>query len=265
MPEVAGQAPVGELADLARQLHAGRPGPDDRKGHEEALLGRVDPRLGDLEGAEHPASQLHGVVDRLHPRGDQRELVVAEVRLAGPGRHDQAVVGVGVVLAREGLRLHRPSVQVEPRHLAQDDVHVLATAQHVPQHVRDLTRRHDAGRHLVQERLEQVVVPLVDEGHLDVARAGEEPGGRQSAEAATDDDDVVAWSCAHNGSFPRGGGVVVVARPGYAVGISRPRAGSRPSAAGGGASPGGGVGPGGTTGRPWRGRAPLSRRRSPRG
>ncbi len=135
-------------------------------------------RLGDLEGAEHPSPQLHGVVDRLHPRGDQGVLVVAEVGLAGPGRDDQAVVGVVVAFARDRLRVHHPRLQVESRHLGQDDLHVLATAQHVAQHGRDLTGRHDAGRHLVEERLEQVVVPPVDQRDLDVGAESSRAAGR---------------------------------------------------------------------------------------
>ena len=94
VPEVAGQAAGGQLADLPGQLHAGRPAAHDGEGHEEALLGRVGPRLGDLEGAEDPPPQLQGVVDGLHPRCDHGELVVAEVGLARAGRHDQAVVGI---------------------------------------------------------------------------------------------------------------------------------------------------------------------------
>ena len=49
-------------------------------------------------------------------------------------------------------------------------------------------------------------------------RTGEEPGGGQAAEAATDDDNAVALYCAHDGSFPRG--AAAVASPEYEVGIT---------------------------------------------
>ena len=75
-------------------------------------------------------------------------------------------------------------------------------AQRVPQHGRDRAGREDAGRHLVEQRLEQVVVPLVDERDVDVG-AGEQAGGGQAAEPATDDDDTVALRCVHADSFRR--------------------------------------------------------------
>ena len=82
-------------------------------------------------------------------------------------------------------------LQIEAGHLGQDHVDVLAPAQNVPQHRRDRTRRQDAGGHLVEERLEQVVVAPVDERDVDVGRS-EQAGGGQAAEAAADDDDAVA-------------------------------------------------------------------------
>ena len=94
VPEVLGETAVGELADLPGQLDAGRPGTDDGEGHPETLERRVRRRLGELQGAVDAAPELHGVVDRLHAGSDHGELVVAEVRLPGAGRHDQAVVGV---------------------------------------------------------------------------------------------------------------------------------------------------------------------------
>ena len=58
-----------------------------------SLLDRVGRRLGHLEGAEDAPAELQGVVDRLHARRMEGQLVVAEVRLAGAGGDDQAVVG----------------------------------------------------------------------------------------------------------------------------------------------------------------------------
>ena len=198
--EVAGQAAGGQLADLPGQLHTGRPAADDGEGHEEALLGRVGPRLGDLEGAEDPPPELHGVIDGLHPRCDHGEFVVAEVGLAGAGRHDQAVVGIVGGIARDGLGVHDPLLEVEPGDLRQDDLDVLVAAHHVTQHRRDLTRREDARGHLVEERLEQVVVPPVDQRDVDVG-ARQQAGGRQAAEAASDHDHPVTRRRAH-GALP---------------------------------------------------------------
>ena len=56
---------------------------------------------------------------------------------------------------------------------------------------RDLTRRKDARRDLVQQRLEEVVVAPVDQRDIDL-QVPEEATGREPAEAATDHDDAMA-------------------------------------------------------------------------
>ena len=118
MAELAGEAAVGQLADLPGQLDAGRPATDDDEGHPEPLERGVARRLGDLESPVDPAPELHGVVDRLHPRRDQRELVMAEVGLAGAGGDDEAVVGVLTDLAGDTGGVDDPALQVEPGHSA---------------------------------------------------------------------------------------------------------------------------------------------------
>ena len=83
-----------QLGDLPGDLDARRPAADDHEGEPRApRRRRVLLELGHLEGAEDPAAQLERVVDRLHARRVAGELVVAEVRLAGAGGDDQAVVG----------------------------------------------------------------------------------------------------------------------------------------------------------------------------
>ena len=94
------------------------------------------------------------------------------------------------------------SLQIEAGHLGEDDIDVLAATQNVPQHGGDCTGRQDAGGHLVEQRLEQVVIALVDERDVEVGRC-EQAGGGQAAEAAADHDDAVAQWCAHDGSFRR--------------------------------------------------------------
>ena len=56
---------------------------------------------------------------------------------------------------------------------------------------RDLPFGEDARRHLVEQRLEEVVVGAVDDRDPD-RLAAERPGGEEAAEAAADDHDVVA-------------------------------------------------------------------------
>ncbi len=92
--ELPPQAARGQLPDLAGQFDPGRPGTDHDDGQPVLLFGRVGDHLGHLEGAEDAPPQLEGVVEGLHARGEEGELVVPEVRLGHPGGHDEAVVGV---------------------------------------------------------------------------------------------------------------------------------------------------------------------------
>jgi hypothetical protein len=90
----------------------------------------------------------------------------------------------------------------------------------------DLTGGHDARGHLVQQRLEQVVVGPVDDGDVDVG-VRQVLGGEQSAETSADDDDVVAST----GGTGRGGchGIVLLVlhtSPG-APGVAYRMSGSR--------------------------------------
>jgi hypothetical protein len=59
---------------------------------------------------------------------------------------------------------------------------------------RDLPGREHAGRDLVQQRLEEVVVPSIDQRDLDVVDMTEETCRGQPAEATTHDDHVVRHS-----------------------------------------------------------------------
>ena len=144
-----------------------------------------------LEGAEDPAAQFEGIVDRLHAGCEAGELVVAEVGLGHTGGDDEAVIGdlEGPEVGGRG-GMHHPPVEVEPRHLGELDPDVLVAPDDVPDRRRDLAWREHARGNLVQQRLEQVVVAPVDQRHVD-GSVGEIPGCRQATEACADDDDAV--------------------------------------------------------------------------
>ena len=158
--EVAGQGAVRELGDLAGHLDAGRSGADDDEGQQVVdVLAARGADLGQLERAEDPPAQLEGVVDALHARGELGEVVVAEVGLAGAGGDDQRVVRRRQ-LAPEDLRGDRPGLEVDVDDLAEQDLGVLLPRQHLAGRRRDLSLGEDAGRDLVEQRLEQVVAGL---------------------------------------------------------------------------------------------------------
>ena len=184
------QRAARELGDLAGHLDPGRAGADDDERHQPLdLLGGAG-QLGPLERAEDAPAQLERVVDRLHARGELGEVVVAEVGLAGAGGHQQRVVG-GDRVAVEHPGRHRPGREVDVGDVAEQDAGVALPGEHLTGRRGDLALGEDAGGHLVEQRLEEVVRGLGDQGDVDVG-ALERLRAEQPAEPGTDHDDTVA-------------------------------------------------------------------------
>ena len=160
-PEVSAQGPVRQLGDLPGHLHPGRPGADDHEGQPLLSIDRVLAELGQLERAEDPAAQLQCIVDALHARGELGELVISEVGLSSAGRDDQRVVR-GHGGAQRAHRGDRTRVQVELGDPAEQGGGVGLLLQYLPGRGRHLALGQHTGRHLVEQRLEQVV-----RGHAD--------------------------------------------------------------------------------------------------
>ncbi len=179
---------VGQQRDLPGELNAGGPGADDRERQPRRLLCGVVVLLGDLERAEDPRAHAARVVERLHPRSDLRPLVVSEVGVRGAGRDDQRVVRD--LLDLVGDHPHRALLEVDVVDDAEQHAHIALLAEHRAQRRRDLPRRQHAGRDLVEQRLEQMLVVLVDQRDLD-RLVLERLDGADAAEAAADDDDAV--------------------------------------------------------------------------
>jgi hypothetical protein len=131
------------------------------------------------------SAQLESVVDRLHAGCVPRELVVAEVGLTGSGRDDQRVVGRDSLAAHGGVR-HGARLEVDVADLAEQHRRVLLAAQDLTRGGRDLALGEDAGRHLVEQGLEEVVGRAGDDGHVDVGVL-QPLRAEETAESGTDD------------------------------------------------------------------------------
>jgi hypothetical protein len=197
MPEAALERLVGELLNLAGHLHTGGPGADDDEGQQLLAPLRIAGPLGLLEGAQDPATQFQRVVDGLHTRRPLREVVVAEVRLTGAGRQDQGVVGRAVGVAEQD-RVDRLLLQVDVGHVTQEHLRVVLLAQDQAGRRGDLSFGDDAGGHLVQQRLEQVVGGAGDQLDVDIGPL-ERLRGVQPTETRTNDDYLVPIRCRSSG------------------------------------------------------------------
>ena len=89
---------------------------------------------------------------------------MAKVRRFRAGGHDKRVVGNTVVPEQDAA-----AGEVEATNLGHQNRNIRVPFQHGPQRRRNVGRRQPARGHLVQERLKEVKVPPVDEGHMDRA------------------------------------------------------------------------------------------------
>ena len=181
--EVGGQRLVRQFGDGPGHFHTGRPAADDHEVQVAALFVRMAGDLGALEGDQDALAHLGGVDDALQPRGEGRPGVLAEIAVLGTGGQDQEVI----VDRAGGIREHLPGPRVDAGDLGQQDRRVALLGKNTADGPGDVGRRQVGGRHLIQQRLEQVVVALVDDDHVD-RRVPQLLGRRQAAEAGADDD-----------------------------------------------------------------------------
>ena len=130
------------------------------------------------------------MVQSLQARRKLGEVVVAEVGLSSAGSHDEGVVAEDGLLAAfdggDGLRVGIDGFDGAAHH-----THVLLVGKHLADVARDLTRGHQARRHLVQQRREKVVVGVVDQRDVDIS-VRELLHGVDAAETRADNHNVVA-------------------------------------------------------------------------
>ncbi len=167
-----------------RQLDPGGTAADHDEGQPLALEGLVLVPLRVLESQQHAAPHFHRVLHRLQPRGVASPVVVPEVRMAGSGGDHREVVGE---LAAGDRHLLVP--QVEAGDLGEDDGRVALAPEDVADRSRDVRRRQSRRRHLVEQRLEHVVVAAVHQGDAH-RRPGQRARRGEAPEAPAHDHDV---------------------------------------------------------------------------
>ena len=187
---LAGEGALRKFSDLTGELHTGRASTNDDKGEQLLALCRILFQLCLLEGGDDAGADLKGIIQGLHTRCVLGEVVVTKVGLAGTSSDDEGVILVGagspIELSGNGLVL-----DVDISDLAVHEVGIVLVAQDLARGRGDLARGDNTGGYLVEHRLEEVVVLLVDEGDLNVCVL-ELLHGIDAAEACTDNNDVVA-------------------------------------------------------------------------
>ena len=103
-----------------------------------------------------------------------------------PGGEDERVAGEDLPVGGG----HAVRRRIERGDLGELDVHVDVIVEELAQRVGDVARGQLRGRHLVEQRLELVVVVAVDQRDAHVVAVGQAAGAADAGEAAADDDDV---------------------------------------------------------------------------
>ena len=182
--EIGRESTLGKLGYRAGHLHAGRAAADHDEGQEPSALRLVRFGLGALEGDQDAPAKLRRVLDLLQARSGGLPFVMAEIGVASAGREDEMVVG-----DRAAIGHHLLCNWIDADDLRQHDAAVFRVPQDAADRRGDIGGRERRGRHLVEQRLKEVVVAPVDDGHTQ--RSARKPlGGGKAAEPCAHDDDA---------------------------------------------------------------------------
>ena len=185
MAEVAPQRVAPDLGHGAGHLDAGRAAAHDDEGQIGVAAHGVGLPFGALESQQDAPADLERVLEALEPGGERLPFIVAEVGVARAGGDDEVVVVDGA-----------PSVKCTwRRSTSMSDTSASSTsvffdvAQDRADGRGDVARVEPGGGHLVEHRLEQVVIAAVHDRHPH-GRVAKCLGRVEPGEAATEDEHV---------------------------------------------------------------------------
>ena len=118
--------------------------------------------LGLFEGIEDPGPNHMGIFESLEA-GRERLPIIPEVVGTHPCRDHEVIPGDLQITSLDHL-----AIDVETLDLGFHDGHVLLPAEHPPKWGGDRTVIEHPGRHLIEQGLEEGVVPPIDERHIGV-------------------------------------------------------------------------------------------------
>jgi hypothetical protein len=185
VPEVLAERVPRDLGERSRELDAGRSAADNHERQQTALLvgGRL--AFGCLERQQDTPPDVERIVERLQARRARRPLGVSEVRVCGAGGNDQEVERDRGTFVEE----HPHSGHVDVGGVGEQHRDVLLMAQHPADRRRDVARRQRGGGHLVEQRLEQMVVVAIEQRDANRC-ARQRARGVQAAEPAAENHDM---------------------------------------------------------------------------
>ncbi len=183
---------IHQLDDGARQFHTGRTAANDYKREQCGAARRVRFPLGALQRQEHPAANRGCIFQRLETRREGLPFIMAEIGMSRAGGEHQGIECDGGAV----LQFHAAVLRIDTADRAEQRGHFLAPAHEEAYRPGDFRSRERGGADLVQQRLKQMMIALIDDGDAHV-RAGQLLGRRQTAEPGADDDHMMRGCVLH--------------------------------------------------------------------
>ena len=138
------------------------PPPTITKIHQAPPLIRVRLVLGPLEGEQDSPSNLGRVLDALKSGRQELPIVVTKIGVARAGSEDKIVVG-HLPPAHDRDRARH---DIDADDLTQHDCNISVGANDAADRCGNVSRRQTSGRHLIEQRLKQVIVLSVNDDDL---------------------------------------------------------------------------------------------------
>jgi len=184
--EIVAQGFAGDFGEGAGEFEAGGAGSDNDESEPGAGFGGIGGTLGALEGVEKFVTDGGGFLEGFEAGSGFTPDVIAVVGSLGASGDDEGVVGIfGGVAKMDELFFG-----VDVYGFAQEDLGVFLAAQDGAQGRGDFAGREGAGGDLVEERLKEVEVALINEDDFGVG-ALQGAGSDQAAETAAQDDNAM--------------------------------------------------------------------------
>jgi len=161
-PKFVRESVTADFGQCPGQFDSSRPAAHYDKVHRRCRFSGRSLTLGQFKCQKHTPPDLQRVFNCLQAGCKLLPRIVPEIRMTRAGGDDKVVVGI--ILAGS---LNHPAVEIESRHLTQQDFDILLVAKNRPDWCRNFPWREPRRSHLVKQRLKSVVILAVDERDLD--------------------------------------------------------------------------------------------------
>lgn len=182
--DVAKVAPKCEACEFGYgpgHFDSGRARPDDHKGQRLPALFIVASLFSNFESQEHAAPDLESVFNAFETGRLIFPLIVTEVMVTCPGRHNQVVIFESQVLRDDFTAL-----RIDLFNLVENDSDIALIAKNTADRLRDIRWRQFGSGYLVKKGLKKVVIAPVNKNDLD-GSIGEGLRGAKSRKSSSND------------------------------------------------------------------------------